>query len=129
MLDQRFNIDLDAVREFLRNKESARSLMLDERFARARTDFTVITTMIIERFQPKRIYQWGSLLDRTRFSQISDIDIAVEGLRSPDEYFALLGEALPLTDFPLDIVEMERVGADNAAYIRDYGRIVYERAE
>jgi predicted nucleotidyltransferase len=129
MLDQRFNIDLDAVREFLRNKESARSRMLDERFTQAKADFAVITNMILERFRPLRIYQWGSLLDRTRFSEISDIDIAVEGLQSPGDYFTLLGEALPLTDFPLDIVEMERVGADNAAYIRSYGRIVYERAE
>jgi predicted nucleotidyltransferase len=127
MLDERFGIDLDAVRSFLRNKEMARSRLLDERFVKASTDFNRITGMIIENFKPVRIYQWGSLLDRERFSEISDIDIAVEGLSGPQEYFRLLGEALPLTDFPLDIVEIEKGGDDNARYIRDYGRVVYER--
>jgi len=129
MLDERFNIDLDAVRAFLSNKEATRSRLLDERFAKASADFTAITAMIAERFSPARIYQWGSLLDRAKFSEISDIDIAVEGLSGPQEYYALLGVALPMTDFPLDIVEIERVGADNAKYIREYGRIVYERPE
>lgn len=129
MLDERFNIDLDAVRAFLRNKDTARSSMLNERFAQAADDFQKITDMIVERFRPARIYQWGSLLDRVRFSEISDIDIAVEGLRGPGEFFALLGAASPLTDFPLDIVEMERIGDDNARYIREFGRIVYECAE
>ena len=127
MLDERFGIDLDAVRGFLRNKELVRSRLLDDRFMQASADFKRISGMIVEKFQPVRIYQWGSLLDRGRFSEISDIDIAVEGLRGPQEYFSLLGDALPLTDFPHDIVEIEKVGADNARYIREYGRIVYER--
>ena len=127
LLDSRFDIDLDAVRDFLRNKELARSRLLDERFVKASSDFNRITGMIIEHFKPLRIYQWGSLLDRERFSEISDIDIAVEGLSGPEEYFSLLGEALPLTDFPLDVVEIEKIGDDNARYIREFGRIIYER--
>lgn len=127
MLDERFDIDLDVVRGFLRNKELERSRLLDERFVQASADFSRITAMIMENFKPFRIYQWGSLLDRERFSEISDIDIAVEGLSGPEEFFALLGEALPLTDFPLDIVEIEKVGDDNARYIREYGRMIYER--
>ncbi len=127
MLDERFGIDLDVVRGFLRNRELERSRSLDERFVQASSDFSRIVDMIIEKFNPGRIYQWGSLLDRERFSEISDIDIAVEGLSGPQEFFALLGDALPLTDFPLDIVEIEKVGDDNARYIREYGRIVYER--
>lgn len=127
MLDPHFNIDLNAVRGFLRNKELVRSRLLDERFVQASSDFNLISGMIIENFRPLRIYQWGSLLDRERFSEISDIDIAVEGLNGPQEYFSLLESALPLTNFPLDIVEIEKVGNDNARYIREYGRIVYER--
>jgi hypothetical protein len=83
MLDERFDIDLDAVRGFLRNKELARSRLLDERFAQASSDFSRLVEMILEKFNPDRIYQWGSLLDRGRFSEISDIDIAVEGLSGP----------------------------------------------
>lgn len=127
MLDERFDIDLDAVRGFLRNKELVRSRLLDERFEKASSDFSRIVDMIIEKFSPRRIYQWGSLLDRERFSEISDIDIAIEGLSGPEVFFALLGEALSLTDFPLDIVEIEKVGDDNARYIREFGRMIYER--
>lgn len=127
MLDERFGIDIDAVRDFLRNKEMERSRSLDERFAQASYDFGRLVDMMVEKFNPRRIYQWGSLLDREKFSEISDIDIAVEGLSGPEEFFALLGEALPLTDFPLDIVEIEKVGDDNARYIREYGRMIYER--
>ena len=127
MLDRRFDIDLDAVRGFLRNKELARSRLLDKRFGQACADFHRITAMIIENFKPLRIYQWGSLLDRERFSEISDIDIAVEGLSGPQEFFALLGKALPLTDLPLDIIEIEKAGEDNARYIKEYGRMIYER--
>jgi hypothetical protein len=35
---------------------------------------------MIARNHPRvRVWQWGSLLDRSRFSEISDIDIAIEG--------------------------------------------------
>ena len=127
MLDGRFNIDLDAVRTFLLNKERERTRLLDEQFAQASADFESIVSMIAEYFKPDRIYQWGSLLDRSMFSEISDIDIAVEGLHGPEAFFELLGKASPLTRFPLDIVEMERIGDDNARYIRETGRMVYER--
>jgi predicted nucleotidyltransferase len=127
MMDERFGINLEAVRSFLAGKDQARSRILDERFARAAVDFKRIVEMIVERFNPLRVYQWGSLLDRTKFSEISDIDIAVEGLSGFEEFSSLFGEAQTLSDFPLDIVEMEKIGEDNARYIREYGRIVYER--
>ena len=44
---------------------------------------------IVERFAPSRVWQWGSLLDRYSFSEISDIDIAIEGLDGgPAAWFA-----------------------------------------
>jgi len=36
--------------------------------------------MIVREYKPLRIYQWGSLLEDRHFSEISDIDIAVEGI-------------------------------------------------
>jgi predicted nucleotidyltransferase len=122
-----FNMDLAAVRGFLDGKAARRRALLDDRFARATADFERVVQCIVERHDPLRIIQWGSLLDRTTFSEISDIDIALEGLAGPEEYFALLGEIMDMTDFPLDIVEMEKIGAENAAYIRKGGRIVHER--
>jgi predicted nucleotidyltransferase len=128
MIDPAFDIDLDAVRVFLAHKEERRRIELDARFERARADFQAILERIIDRHSPRRIYQWGSLLDRDRFTEISDIDVAVEGLDGPEAYFALLGDVMEMSEFPLDIVELEKIGAENARYIRATGRIAYERS-
>ncbi|MGA2545360.1 MAG: nucleotidyltransferase domain-containing protein [Rectinemataceae bacterium] len=128
MGDSSFDIDLNAVRAFLATKEERRRVALDLRFERARTDFDAIVERIVARHSPRRVYQWGSLLDRNKFSELSDIDVAVEGLDGPEEFFALLGDVMQISEFPLDIVELEKVGSENADYIRKTGRLVYERS-
>lgn len=120
-------IDIQEVRLFLNEKEKRRQAGLEERFSAAWVDFEKIVAYLIANYAPKRIWQWGSLLDRPRFSEISDIDIAVEGLTGPQEFFNALGEAKEMTKFPLDLLEMEHVGEDNADYIKRAGRLVYEQ--
>ena len=127
MIDPTFGIDLDAVRSFLAAKEQRRSAELDARFAQATSDFEAIVGRIVACHEPRRLYQWGSLLDRDKFSKISDIDVAIEGLGGPQEFSALLGDVMGMSNSPLDIVELERVGAENADHIRKQGRLVYER--
>ena len=78
---------------------------------------------------PRRVYQWGSLIDGHGFSDISDIDIAVEGLGSAETYFALIGDAMRMTEFPLDLVELEKIEPLHAESIRRHGRLVYERKD
>ena len=122
-----FDIDLDSVRAFLAEKDRNRAAALDRAFNKAWKDFEAITARNIERHSPRRVYQWGSLLDRSTFSEISDIDIAVEGLSGPEAYFALVADVSGLTTFPLDIIEMEKAGPENADHIHSKGRLVYER--
>lgn len=129
LYDHIVSIDLDRVREFLARKDERRRRELDERFARASSDFERIVRHIAAVYNPLRIYQWGSLLERAHFSGISDIDIAVEGLRGPEEYFAALGDAIRMTDFPVDLIEMEKIPAATAEHIRGTGRIVRERRQ
>ncbi len=128
-MDDEFGIDLDRVRVFLRDKERRRRAAVDARFERAGRDARAIVAQIAAEVNPQRIYQWGSLLDRTRFSEISDIDIAVEGLRGPAEFFRTLGIAMEGTSLPVDVVEIERVPADTAERIRTRGVLVHERPE
>jgi len=127
MLDARFDIDMDKVRDFLSHKEDLRRAAVDLRFEKAKNDFNRIIDRIIALHKPRRIYQWGSLLDRSRFSEISDIDIALEGIDGPERSFALLADIEGLTDFPLDIVELERIGEENARWIRETGVLVYDQ--
>lgn len=126
-MSEEYGVDLEKVREFLSRKRENRSARLKARWEAAQRDFETIVDHIRLRYNPERIYQWGSLLDFSRFSEISDIDIALEGIDGPEEYFAILGDAMKMTGFPLDIVEMKNLDPETAEEIRKKGRLVYER--
>lgn len=122
-------VTVSEMRGFLDRKTVAQRQRNEALWRQASQDAEAIIRMIIETFKPKAIYQWGSVLGGRQFSEISDIDIAVEGLGSAERYFAMLGEAERLTHFPLDLVEMEHVEPEYAELIRKHGRCVYARQE
>ena len=124
-----FGIDLNQVRAFLADKTRRRRERVDERFAQGTRDARAVISEIALQVNPRRIYQWGSLLDRKRFSEISDVDIAVEGLNGPEEFFRVLGIAMNGTALPVDVVELEKVPADVADRIRTRGALVHERKD
>jgi predicted nucleotidyltransferase len=94
---------------------------------RACTDFARIVDMAIREFQPRRILQWGSLLELDDFDENSDIDMAVEGLVDARKFLDLLGKAIDMTDFPVDLVEWEKLDQDSRESIQRRARVVYER--
>ena len=120
-------VDPSSTRRFFEEKALRRSRRLDERFDAASEDARKIVSMLERDYSPHRIYQWGSLLDRARFSEISDIDIAVEEIAGTQAYFELYGKALAMTSFPLDLVELERIEPVHADSIRRSGKLLYER--
>ena len=95
--------------------------------ARASEDFAAILEMIVQYYRPEKVYQWGSLLRPEQFRDYSDIDIAVEGAMLPEAYFEMLGKAQAMTDFPVDIVQLEKIEPEFSESIRAGGRVVYER--
>ena len=119
------DFDYESARKFLEEKERKRQAVLDERFERAWEDFRRIAEMIWVKYKPRAIYQWGSLLNRRHFSEISDIDIAIEGSLTAETFFSLLGEADSMTDFPLDVVELDKIHPAHARGIRARGQRVY----
>ena len=114
-------INLDKVRAFLDGKRErtrrARTALLEQ----AQSDARAIIERIARAHNPSRIYQWGSLIETGHFTELSDIDIALEGLRSAEEYFAILGDVMGMTAFPLDIIELEKVDTETAERIRRPG--------
>lgn len=111
--------------DFLSRRERVRQERLDARFRAAWRDFDRIVSYIVAEHRPKGIWQWGSLLDRRKFSDISDLDIAIEGLGSASELFQIVARAEELTDFPLDIVELEKIAPEFRELIKRKGRLVY----
>jgi len=85
------DFDINETRRFLKDKQDrirTKNLTL---LAQARKDFDKIVKMLIKKYRPRRIYQWGSLLNENDFSEISDIDIAIEGDYSAEEFFVYMG--------------------------------------
>jgi len=121
------NIANKKVNLFLVEKEKKRQHKLDIRFKKAWHDFDTIVTHIINEYNPKRIIQWGSLLERRQFTELSDIDIAVEGIESAETMFKLYGFILDTSDFPVDIVQLEKIAPEFAEIIKEKGRVIYER--
>lgn len=119
--------DIPAARANLRRRFQERRKSLDLLTEQARKDVQRITAMLIERYQPRRIYQWGSLLEPNGFREWSDLDFAVEGLGGPLDGLRAADEASDLTLFPVDLVELERIHPLHAESIRANGRLIHER--
>ena len=113
------------MRAFQARKRAEKKRRRIELFEKANRDFQRIVAMIIKKYQPTRLYQWGSLLDQNKFKEYSDIDIAVEGITEPKKIFALLDDADRMTEFPVDIVTLESIHSLHANSIRTKGVIIY----
>jgi len=121
--------DYNSARRFLEKKENDRENLLNERYNQACQDFRNIIEKIIENYNPKRIIQWGSLLNREYFSEISDIDIAIEGITSAEEIFKLYGDIMNMTNFSIDLIQLEKIAPEFAQLIKQKGKVVYERRD
>ena len=66
------SFDYQGTRKFLQEKEQKHQKEIDELFKQAWKDFEAIVEMLIEKYKPQKIYQWGSLLNKKHFSNISE---------------------------------------------------------
>ncbi len=119
----------DQMRAFLQRKDEHRRTEARRLHAQAAADVARIVELICRRYKPSRIVQWGSVLDADRFRSYSDIDLAVEGVRDPARFFALLADAEEVSRFPLDIVQLEQMEPEYRELVLERGRVVYERDE
>ena len=120
-------IDVEEAAQTLKQRREKRRIALQKRLEAAERDAERIICYIAEKYSPIRIHQWGSLVHTERFSEISDIDIALEGLTNQEALSVLRNKAESMTDFALDIVTMEHLDAGRANLIRRFGRMVWEK--
>ena len=118
--------DIDQARQTLQRRAARRRQRLGALEQTAHQDVRVIVEILISRYRPKRIYQWGSLLHPGRFREWSDIDIALEGLSDPLDGLRAADAAGDVTRFPVDLVELDRIDPRHARDIRNEGRLLYE---
>jgi predicted nucleotidyltransferase len=121
--------EIEQARAFLRQRNADYMRKCENMHAQAVDDCRKIIDIMITKYGVQRIYQWGSLLNKHNFRDYSDIDIAVEGLKKAEDYFALLEEAQQCTAFPVDIVEIEKIEPEYADEIKQMGKVVYERGQ
>jgi predicted nucleotidyltransferase len=119
--------DVHKARASLERRANARAQANRVRHEQASRDAAAIIEAIVRDYRPLRIWQWGSVLSPATFGPRSDIDLAVEGITDAETFFRLLGEAMRLTRFHVDVVQMERIEPEFADIIRMKGKVVYER--
>ncbi len=116
--------DYAAARRYLQKKQEAsqaRRLIL---WQQAQDDARKIIAMIIRRYAPQRIIQWGSVLAPAHFSEASDIDLAVAGVDTL-AFFRLFADAEEMTQFPLDLVRWEDLHPAFQRILNMKGTVVY----
>ena len=119
--------DIEVMRSFIGRKRRERSEHLAKNLEKARGDFAMILDMTVREFDPLRVYQWGSLLEGRHFQEISDLDMAVEGITDPETFSRLCARAEEMTSLPLHIVQIEKVHPVYGEDIKKRGKIVHER--
>jgi predicted nucleotidyltransferase len=100
--------DLHTYVEGWRRREREREASLHDRAARARQALPTVVALLVERFGARRVVLFGSLADG-RFTESSDIDLAVEGLgdRAAEAWWE--AQRLIGPRYSLDVVPIERV--------------------
>lgn len=127
MADLYPGFDIQAARENWRKRVDERNRQRRELWERAKTEADCAVALIIERYEPRRVIQWGSVLRPERFTEISDIDIAVEGITDPETWSRLETDVLAVVSFPLHLIPFEQVIPVHQQDILARGRVVYEQ--
>ena len=121
-----FDIDVRAAAKRYAERRRRRREAAEERLARAQSAAHELVCYIATTWQPQAIYTWGSLVHTERFSEISDIDIAIEGFPAGEPELAQIRNVADrLTDIPLDLVVLERLEPGRAQLIKRFGKRVW----
>jgi predicted nucleotidyltransferase len=123
-------VDSAAAARWVVRRRDRRRERLCHRLHTAQRDAGRIISVIAEEYRPRRIYQWGSLVHTERFSEMSDIDIAIEGMDCDERVLSSIrSQAELMTDLPVDLVVMERLEPGRANLIRRFGTVVWHNGD
>lgn len=81
-----------------------------------------------QEYGAKRVFLFGSVLDEDRFSERSDIDLAVEGLEG-SSFFGAVGKLLQESKFNIGMVPWEDCQESFKRKILTRGELLYESSQ
>ncbi|SDM50054.1 nucleotidyltransferase family protein [Halarsenatibacter silvermanii] len=81
---------------------------------------------LAKKYNPEKIYLFGSLLDRDKFCAGSDIDLAISGLEAED-YLDFWGDLEERLQHSFDLVNLETADNRLNQFIRQEGVVIYDR--
>lgn len=129
-MSRQSDLDLAAVRAYLTSRQERAYQAAEQRRQAALSAIRAAAYAVFQRFPGvRRAYVFGSALRPGAMRLDSDIDIAIEGALSAEEYFALWRELERAAgDWAIDLVELDR-GVRFADRVREEGMLIYERSD
>ncbi|MEL6602500.1 MAG: nucleotidyltransferase domain-containing protein [Cyanobacteria bacterium J06614_10] len=98
--------DLERYRLTFRRRQAEREVWQRSRQQQGQQIARQAAQLLKQSFGAQRVWLFGSMLTPERIRAESDIDIAVEGL-ADERYLEALGQLLDLSDFSVDLVQVE----------------------
>lgn len=117
--------DVQIIREHMARRDRADQVAAASRVQALREAVPVLVERLRDAWGARRVWLFGSLAWGTA-DGASDIDLAVEGLRSED-YFSALADLLERAPGRVDLVTLEDAPASLAARIRAEGSLLHGR--
>ena len=119
--------DIEKAAAHFRRRAEERRRALGERFAEAERQLQRAIDCAGGFPGVLRLITWGSVLRPECFSEISDIDLCVQGIADPREWGRLERALLDVVDMPLHLVRWEELIEPHRERILARGKVVYEK--
>lgn len=119
--------EIAAARDALQRRREAEYRAREERRQRALQALREAALKVFPRFATvRRAYLFGSVTYPGQMGLHSDVDVAVEGNLSPEDYFALWRALEEASGETIDLVELTG-DVPFAQRVRESGEVIYER--
>lgn len=119
-------IDISAAAKRMRQQDAEQAAERSARYAVAQEDLGRVLEILRRYPAVKRVRTWGSMLRPDRFTELSDVDVGVEGVDSPQVWSQIERELLDEVRLPLDLVRWESLMEPHRKSIEARGKVVYE---
>ena len=110
----------------MRQQDAEQAAERSARYAVAQEDLGRVLEILRRYPAVKRVRTWGSMLRPDRFTELSDVDVGVEGVDSPQVWSQIERELLDEVRLPLDLVRWESLMEPHRKSIEARGKVVYE---